>query len=471
MADVTNDSSFSLGSVQVTDNNGFCKKDSFYYSYFKCDTSGFQNTFWSSGLNILNLHSDTSLLRLDSMQEITCDQSIKIPPYKFSYFTETVPRRLSFGTDHWGYYNGVTNNTGLIPTYAVRYTSDYFVNTINGANRDASWPAMRAGTMKKINYPTGGYSVFDYEPHNTHVNYYTYTDSLRWAPSVGYDGHNGYLGDGGSNPIQQSIHLTTSGYQIIVSNTNNGIPGSTAVLTVTDGGNHYVFNSGPINPGVTDTFNIKLDSGGIYTAYFHKEYATTGYGAYAQFNEWVPMAVSGNITVGGLRIKTITSKDSVTSKDIVTRYSYNYANNDSTGNSSGILYSRPVYVQWIRNKIWDLVYGKHLLCDYHQTYYRSPCTTRPMETTQGNHIGYNEVYVSQTGNGFNIYKYYGSNVWDYIVNDVCVRNLDEATVCDDNVPFVPAEPTPFEYMRGELKYQATYNQTGQILSDAWHFPL
>jgi hypothetical protein len=469
MMDVTNDSSYSLGSIKITDNNGFCKKDSFYYSYFKCDTTGFQNTFWSTSLNTLNLHSDTSLLRLDSLKEITCDQSISIPPYKFSYFTGTMPRRLSFGIDHWGFYNGVANNK-LLPTYKVKDITGQIIQK-DGANRDASWPAMRAGALEKIIYPTGGYTKMEFEPHTTNVNYFNYVATSVWSHSGGYDGHNGYLGDGGGNPFQEDVSFSGNAKQIIISNTNNGISGSYAVLTIQDPNNNYnyVFNSGPVAPGATDTFNIVL-TGTTYRVFFHKESATTGYGATAWINDWVSTGVHSNIIVGGLRIKTMTHKDSATSKDIVSKYIYNYAKNDTTGTSSGILYSRPVYVQWLRNKTWDLIYGSALFCNYPHTPYRSPSSVRPMATTQGNHIGYNEVYVLQPGNGYSVYRYYGSNVWDYNVSDVCTRYADWATVCDVNIPFLPAEPLPFEYMRGELKYQANYNQSGQFLGDTWHFP-
>src|SRR2546423_4242067 len=102
--------------------------------------------------------------------------------------------------------------------------------------------------------------------------------------------------------------------------------------------------------------------------------------------------------------------------------------NSPTGASSGILYSRPTYIQILRNDVQALVWGTSgypngctnpdnppSLKDY----FRSPSSIRPMQNVQGNHIGYNEVYVTQSGNGYSVYKYYGSNIWDNITTDVC----------------------------------------------------
>src|SRR6202020_1072780 len=99
-----------------------------------------------SGLSGYNIQSDTYCLRLDSVKETSCDATVSVPPYKFSYYSELVPRKLSFGLDHWGFYNGVTTNQGLIPTYSQISS---IVKTFVGANRDASWPAMRGGALNQ----------------------------------------------------------------------------------------------------------------------------------------------------------------------------------------------------------------------------------------------------------------------------------------------------------------------------------
>ncbi|MEJ0105015.1 MAG: hypothetical protein WDO19_21780 [Bacteroidota bacterium] len=132
---------------------------------------------WAFGNTI---QSDKYRLRLDSIREQSCDGTVIINPYKFEYSGNFLPRRISFAQDHWGFYNGATNNTGLIPTYTINtFTFKY------GANRDAKWPEMLSGTLTKITYPTGGNSSFEFEAHTTHVNTVRYNEVYRGAYSVG----------------------------------------------------------------------------------------------------------------------------------------------------------------------------------------------------------------------------------------------------------------------------------------------
>jgi hypothetical protein len=478
LTDAPNTEAKALSSIQIANSGTACKKMNFYYSYFYDNQNGLNGGLFTNNYPVLqNIHSDAYRLKLDSVQEVSCDNSLKLPAYKFDYFSEPVPRKLSFGIDHWGFYNGVTGNTTLIPANKM-FTDQTFVE-YPGANRDAAWPAMRGGTLNRITYPTGGFTQLDFEPHTTYTSFTQYVSTNVFNVSAGYDGHNGYLGDGGGNPANYSFTFTGNPYKITVSNTNNGIAGSTATLQVKDVNGTAIVNV-VANPGETKTSNFKITPG-TYTVFIQKQSATSGYGATAFINEQLPTLSSGNAIVGGLRIKTITSNDGVTNVNNIKSYSYNISNNAS-GNSSGILYSRPTYVQVVRNDIWGLIWGgAPALSPYgcsglvysgteiHNSY-KSPSSIRPMETTQGNHIGYNEVYVSQTNNGYSVYRYYGSNIWDNVTADVCKREFVNSTVCDPTIPNYPAVPLPFEYMRGELKYEGHFNQGNQILKDAWYYP-
>src|SRR5579863_6976977 len=131
---------YALGSISINNTSGFCKKDSFYYAYFYDNNP---LTLNSSTYGSLNLHSDAYRLKLDSVQEMSCDGAITVPPYAFTYYSDLVPRKLSLGIDHWGFSNGVTNNQVLIPTYAYVSATGSTVQVVPGANRDAAWPAMR----------------------------------------------------------------------------------------------------------------------------------------------------------------------------------------------------------------------------------------------------------------------------------------------------------------------------------------
>jgi|GEM_PF-5169361 len=82
--------------------------------------------------------------------------------YQFQYTTQSsLPPRDSYSIDHYGYFNS-RNNATLIPSY-----SD--VNFI-GANRSINEFSVQSGSLEKITYPTGGYSVFTLEPHYADIS-------------------------------------------------------------------------------------------------------------------------------------------------------------------------------------------------------------------------------------------------------------------------------------------------------------
>lgn len=68
-----------------------------------------------------------------------------------------LPPTKSFDQDHWGYYNDANNYT-LLPSI------DGFDT---GGDRSANSESMLFGTLKRITYPTGGYSDFEWEPNRS----------------------------------------------------------------------------------------------------------------------------------------------------------------------------------------------------------------------------------------------------------------------------------------------------------------
>jgi hypothetical protein len=456
--DAPNTSSYALGSIKVQTAFGFCKKDSLYTSYFQDNINtlnGLMATY-----SVYNIHSDTYRLRLDSMQEYSCDLTAKIPPHKFTYFSELVPRKLSFGIDHWGFYNGVTTNTGLIPSFTLTTgVANAPIKYMTGANRDASWPAMRGGSLQQITYPTGGFTRFVFQPNDTYCSYTAYTPVIRAGLSVGYDGSTVTTSSYTSSANQNSFQVT------LTSNQSSGT-GNFEILNSVG----TIIQNIPALIGGTDTAYFILSPSTAYTLkLFNNSSQGTGYGITATLTEIIPSMVNANVIVGGLRIDTLTSQDNVTGNNIITIYTYT---NGGT-QSSGIVYSRPVYVQSLRNDVYGWVYqpitGTPGCIPNAATYYISPSSITPMSTVQGNHIGYNQVQVSQSNNGYSIYRYYGSNYWDYIVSDVCTRALNTST-CTTSIPNFPQPALPFDPMRGELKYEGHFNQSGQVLRDVTYTP-
>ncbi|MBY0349081.1 MAG: RHS repeat protein [Hydrotalea flava] len=89
-----------------------------------------------------------------------------------------------------------------------------------------------------------------------------------------------------------------------------------------------------------------------------------------------------------------------------------------------------------------------------------------METTQGNHIGYEEVKVSQTNNGYVVYKYKSGFGWSSQQidrNGVAVTFANTAAPCSSSIPSYPSAPAEHNFTRGNLESETFYNQSGTIL--------
>jgi YD repeat-containing protein len=131
-------------------------------------------------------------------------ESIPEKKYSFEYIQpQFIPRIDSNGIDYFGLYNGADGNSDLIPSFSLGNFS------VPGAIRSSNFTYMKIGTLNKITYPTGGYSVFEYEPHSGFSN--DFAGQL-------YDKYNIYAdvsvgsGDGPSGSINNCMLDTLGNY-------------------------------------------------------------------------------------------------------------------------------------------------------------------------------------------------------------------------------------------------------------------
>jgi YD repeat-containing protein len=472
--DNLNSSATTLGSISISSNsipNSFCKKFVFNYSYFIDNTTPQPAVVTASGYV---MQTDKSRLRLDSLKEMSCDNLLQIPARKFKYFSELLARRLNLGIDHWGFNNGITSNQNLIPTYTTN--DGVTVTTITGANRDASWPAMRGGSLQQITYPTGGTTTFDFEPADS----YTLSTSTQQTLLISGSASSVHLF--GQSSHADTITFVSNGNTMTLTAFNN--TSYLASISITNVSTNTVIYSNASIPdnnypsGQTTTYTIPAAAG---TYQYILSIPTNGpgsnEGASVSFSQIQTVITNTPVTIGGLRIKTITQKDSINNAiPIVTSYTYP---------SGGFLYSFPTYVQHLRNDLitnlgyWDVTLGftkglgSNNGCPLSGSYFvRSGGSLRPMATTQGYHIGYPSVKVSQTNNGYSIYNYYTSNTGygaQSLNPSVQTVNI-QFSACESNTPNYPPAPLSFDYRKGELYYEQHYNQAGQLLKDEYYYP-
>ncbi len=191
--------------------------------------------------------------------------------WSFGYDPVTLPNRLSYKVDHYGFFNGQSNLT-YFPSVAPHWTA-------GGANREPVPSNAKAGSLREITYPTGGMSRFDWESNSYQVlenseveilfNYtegtmpteFTYTETITLARdqsiSIDYDIGNatgtGSGGEGGEVTISgldsfyqhlSGVGTTSSGTipagDYTVSIVNNGPPIDGVVVRF-----HYIAESTP----------------------------------------------------------------------------------------------------------------------------------------------------------------------------------------------------------------------------------
>lgn len=182
---------YSLGNIAIKDWNGNTVKTFQLNTDYFVSTGGIEDYY-------------NYRLRLNSIREIGNDGTTAKPPYVFSYDNQyTLPPRNSTSQDHWGYFNGAVNTDvngypTLIPNYSqgfvnfvaanYAYKNSGGTNQISncpdpnnpdcqtlpslktfyyqGANRAPNFNFAKTGILNSIKYPTGGSTVFTYEPHD-----------------------------------------------------------------------------------------------------------------------------------------------------------------------------------------------------------------------------------------------------------------------------------------------------------------
>ncbi len=103
--------------------------------------------------------------------------------YQFGYnmmADQTSPGRI----DWWGYYNnrssGTNQNYPSTDVTLIANGGDFTTVTLKGINREPDKNAMKAGTLTKLTYPTGGHLEIEYEPNT----FYDNASQERWGAGL-----------------------------------------------------------------------------------------------------------------------------------------------------------------------------------------------------------------------------------------------------------------------------------------------
>lgn len=138
-----------LGNIEIFNNrNQIVKKYDLIHHYTFSDDDNLQTVLPILEIEPFAIQSKKRLF-LNSINEFSLDIS-SLKTTTFEYNPNTLPNRHSNAKDNWGYFNGKNN---------------FFCKAFQGVDRTVDTIISEAGMLKKINYPTGGYTAFEYE-HN-----------------------------------------------------------------------------------------------------------------------------------------------------------------------------------------------------------------------------------------------------------------------------------------------------------------
>jgi len=335
-------------------------------------------------------------------------------PYKFDYIHDKgLPTRFSAAQDHWGFYN--RNHSNLFTLIPSGFETSPTVR-ITGTSREANIAYGQQGTLNKITYPTGGNTVFEYEPHtallSTLSNFpelsYGYTEITNpertFQVDYGYNNYElgsfviDYLESGTSVSFKAENFIESSGSYFVVVNASNEIM-------------HCEFGH---RDGSTSYYSCGNLPNGTYRIIAKREPAGSG----NPTGQTYPLTLleyksvtyvqsqSHLITIGGLRIKRMIDTDPLTNTTQSREFEYM-----SGALTWGIKYSskRKEYLCYTLEGSTLLSYT---IGDF---YVLSSNSNYPLSNTQGGPVGYGgvimrEYYIDQHDNskkenGYTYYRY------------------------------------------------------------------
>lgn len=179
--------SHKLNSIEVRNKkNELIKSAHLSYDYFEANTAG--NNF-DLYLNYSGYSTGKQVNEASQRLKLTSLKEYDKPSYEFEYYTEKLPKKTSYATDYWGYYNGKTSNVSFFPNLWMNAIRSSLSGIRNNRNSDVN--STKACVLKKIKYPTGGSTSFDHEL-NTFDNYKVSHDDFSAISEVFLNDRNNY---------------------------------------------------------------------------------------------------------------------------------------------------------------------------------------------------------------------------------------------------------------------------------------
>ncbi len=410
-------------------------------------------------------------LKLDMLEEQSAGTT-KGGRYAFFYNSVQLPSWDASSTqinsqDLWGFYNGVNNP--MLPGSMSFERTDGSTIYFAGADRHSSESFMKACALSQITYPTGGYTIFDYEANrlnaSDHDLSFTQTSGEGRSDFLEYetgestekiititdpDPNNGHVVMTFNNrqQVMEMNYTTSPPRQKCAPDPNSGLP--TCFEAYIEGANgttyarHYLVEGTSTVSLLPGQYRI---SGRSLAGYEDFEDVTQPKVYYLQLN-WTEYPQSTSIyaptdkVVGGLRIARITNH--AESGNTVKRYLYSKFNEDI---SSAVIVNYPYRYANMFFTVHD-VNNVASTATFGQV---KSTSLVPLISSQGSVLGYANVTELEGENGEN-----GKTQYTFTT----------ATEYPDEIKlYRPYPPScSFDFRRGLLRKKAVFvGNTGDTL--------
>jgi len=365
------------------------KKYQFYFSYFDPDALSGVVPIDAAPSNVLfesrNVGDYKRRLKLDSVQQTNGLESI--PPYRFEYNLDyDIPHRFSLATDHWGFSNGKTGNTSPEPYHRFKYyiavDNTPRFGQFGSADKSPNAAYAKSGVLQKVIYPTGGSTQFEFEGNTAADDRLPNDFNFVQINVPVNDSLVNFTVDMLNQPF---VPLNINGL-VSQDKTNCTIYGS-----ITDQSNSSIISTFTINPSgeplSSHDKEVILENEGSYA--MQLDFATGCPGVF-QPNDQLLLTYQNEIqtdekNVGGLRVKSITDHDGIsTANDVIRNFSYN--SEGETGMATGRVVNVPKYA--FQAVVRDA------LNIFQAGVTRTISSRFPLSNTQGSFVGYGKVTVS-----------------------------------------------------------------------------
>lgn len=431
-------STFSLAKVQIKNATAILKEFSLTYGYFNDGETAATN----------------KRLRLDAIIETSGVQ--EGAKHLFEYNTMALPNRLSSSQDHWGFYNGISNLSllGIVTNNGTQV----------GANREPNSNATPMGILKKITYPTGGTSEFEFE--NNTVQEHVPSHYGEFVPVYTLEAHNYNNFTETDLWFQQSITVTSAHIDPLTSTADFTIGIGEAIgenpfertyyisYFIYDQSNTLVWSGNKNSDGGSITLplgtyamktHISLDEAGVPEIYCGFRLGQRPY---------IPEEYITKLAAG-LRVKKITNKTYPAATPEIKAFKYNKFGQALTSGNYG---RKPEYYYLINMNFPDPVLA-HTWNSY-PGIFASSTSNYPLASSNGSHVDYQNV-TTELGENAELGK----------IENTFTGFADWPDMHYSGFPFPP--PTSREYHRGlpllETKYRKTSTGFAKVSEEEFNY--